>query len=292
MNAVIVDLKGKYAAALDESGAIVKIPNANYTIGQKIQLHELQHRRRAPSLKRIAAVALAASLILSIGMGTAYALPYGTVSLDADAAIEYTINRFDRVLSVKALNEEGEAVLSELDPGSLRFRPVEQAITLTLEAPELSGEEAPPLRITASTGNDRHSERLQERLTERFPGGDPPPDTLSEPPQFQGNDSLPREEGGMPEPHSNPDERQAQVPQERPALSGEVTDTAPEAVTAPDAGRQEPQEPASGLPEPAMGPPEQNAGMPEIPQPENGAVTAPQQGAFGMPEPGGPPQGR
>ena len=37
MNAVIVDLKGKNAAALDEHGNVIKIPNANYAIGQKVR---------------------------------------------------------------------------------------------------------------------------------------------------------------------------------------------------------------------------------------------------------------
>lgn len=215
MNAVIVDIKGKYAAALDESGAVVKIPNANYAIGQKIQLHEMQPRRRTASLKRIAAVALAASLILSIGMGTAYALPYGTVSLESDAAIEYTINRFDRVLSVKALNEEGEAVLSEIDPRSLRFCSVEQALSLTLDAPELSGDEAPVFHITASTNNELHSERLQERLIERFPGGNPPFDAMSEKPEFHADGDVPPPASGMQDPSAGYERNPEQNPQQK-----------------------------------------------------------------------------
>ena len=39
MKAVIVDLQGKYAAALDETGSVVRIPNAAYRIGQEIELH-------------------------------------------------------------------------------------------------------------------------------------------------------------------------------------------------------------------------------------------------------------
>ena len=36
MKAVIVDLQGKYAAALDETGSVVRIPDAAYRIGQEI----------------------------------------------------------------------------------------------------------------------------------------------------------------------------------------------------------------------------------------------------------------
>ena len=174
MNAVIVDIKGKHAAALDEDGSIIKIANADYVIGQRIELYPIR-RKHTPSLKKIGTTVAAAALILAIGTGTAYAAPYGTVTLDADSAIEYTINRFDRVLSIKALNEEGESVLEALDRDSLRFCPVDQAIATTLEKMEPAAsvdtdfEEQLPIQITAVTRNEQHTERLQEHLNGRLP---------------------------------------------------------------------------------------------------------------------------
>lgn len=174
MNAVIVDIKGKYAAALDEDGSIIKIANANYAIGQTIELYPIR-RKNTPSLKKIGTTVTAVALVLAIGTGTAYAAPYGTVTLDADSAIEYTINRFDRVLSIKALNEEGESVLETLGRDSLRFRPVDQAIAATLETMEPAAsvdtyfEEQLPIQITAVTKNEQHTERLQEHLNGRLP---------------------------------------------------------------------------------------------------------------------------
>lgn len=174
MNAVVVDIKGKNAAALDEDGSIIKIANANYAIGQRIELYTIR-RKHTPSLKRVGTTAAAVALILAIGTGTAYAAPYGTVTLDADSAIEYTINRFDRVLSIKALNEEGESVLETLDRDSLRFRPVDQAIATTLEKMEPAAstdtvlEEQLPIQITAVTRNEQHTERLQEHLNGKLP---------------------------------------------------------------------------------------------------------------------------
>ena len=161
MNAVIVDIRGSSAAAMCENGSIVRVPDANYTVGQIIELREIRHRR-SPSLRKIGTVAAAAALILGIGTGTAYATPYGTVTLDTDSAIEYTINRFDRVLRVKALNEEGEAVLETLDVDTIRFRPVEQAIEATLAWQESDDEN--PIQIVAETKNAQHTERLQEHL--------------------------------------------------------------------------------------------------------------------------------
>jgi len=167
MKAVIVDLKGKYAAALDENGNVIRLRNANYSIGQTVQLQAVKHSR-TPSVKRLGTVAAAAALILAIGTGTAYATPYGTVSLDADSSIEYTINRFDHVLKVKALNEEGEALLSNVEERTLCFRPVEQAIAATLENRDIDSNDTDSIQITAETRSKRHTERLQEHLTDRI----------------------------------------------------------------------------------------------------------------------------
>ena len=302
MNAVIVDLKGKKAAALDENGNVIKIPNANYAIGQKIQLHAVS-QKRAPSLKRIGTVAAAAALILSIGTGTAYAMPYGTVSLDADAAIEYTINRFDRVLSVRALNEEGEAVLADLDDHSLRFRPVEEAINTTLEQQELSREGAPALQITTKTRDEHHTERLQEHLMDRIPAAAPPvEDTPDDSRRREGSGNREQDVGMVPPDDDKqiaPDIPQSGMVENRQPEQDDFPDpyqekTAPAMTpseehsvsdhTIPDSEHEDGKEPPADRAEP-----QGVAGM----QPPSDSETAPpQQEFFGMPSmpgPGGPP---
>lgn len=220
MNAVIIDIKGRSAAAMCENGSIVRIPDANYTVGQVMELHEIRHRR-APSLRKIGTVAAAAALILGIGTGTAYATPYGTVTLDTDSAIEYTINRFDRVLRVKALNEEGEAVLETLDVDTIRFRPVEQAIEATFSRQE-SGDKS-PIQIVTKTKNAQHTERLQEHLrhsvrTESLPpipDGTPGLPDIGFSREASTHDRDTREHIGVFHPDSVPEEREnAERPEE------------------------------------------------------------------------------
>ena len=302
MNAVIVDLKGKKAAALDENGNVIKIPNANYAIGQKIQLHAVS-QKRAPSLKRIGTVAAAAALILSIGTGTAYAMPYGTVSLDADAAIEYTINRFDRVLSVRALNEEGEAVLADLDDHSLRFRPVEEAINTTLEQQELSREGAPALQITTKTRDEHHTERLQEHLMDRIPAAAPPVENTPDDSRRREGSGNREQDVGMVPPDDDkqiaPDIPQSGMVENRQPEQDDFPDLYQEKAapamtpseehsvsdhTIPDSEHEDGKEPPADRAEP-----QGVAGM----QPPSDSETAPpQQEFFGMPSmpgPGGPP---
>ena len=208
MNAVIVDIRKKQAAALDESGRIVRIHNAGYEIGQQIELHEVKPVRTAPVLKRLSTGVAAAVLVAMIGTGTAYAVPYGTVTLDGDSSVEYTINCFDYVIDVKATNEEGEALLAEIDMRQLRHQRIDAAVATTVEHMDQHASAESPeeeLRIHTDTGSDRHSERLQqelEPLLERdrpnLPDGDHAPETQptegdmpsADPGQFPG-----REEG-------------------------------------------------------------------------------------------------
>ena len=168
MNAVIVDIRRKQAAALDETGRVVRIPNANYEIGQTIELHEVKPVRTPTMLKRLSTGVAAAVLIAMIGTGTAYAMPYGTVTLDGDTSIEYTINCFDYVLDVKGTNESGEALLAEMDTRQLRHHRIDTAVGTTVEHMEQRGDynrEEVEIHIEADTRNDEHSDRLREELS-------------------------------------------------------------------------------------------------------------------------------
>ena len=174
MKVVIVDLKGKYAAALTEEGEVRKIVNNRYEIGQEIELYDIKEIRQTRSIPRVvrrAAAVAAAIVILMIGtVGTAYAIPYGTVSLESDPSIEYTINCFDYVIGVKALNEDGETVLSEIGDGRLKHHKVDDAVKTTVEQIKKDGyldEEEKGISIHASTGSDQHSEHLQQDLEDR-----------------------------------------------------------------------------------------------------------------------------
>ena len=167
MNAVIVDVKSKYAAAMTEDGSVCRIADRGYEPGQTINLAGAKVIRFPGLAKRIAAAAAAFFVVLGGGAGTAYAMPYGTVSIEVNPVLEYTINCFDMVLSVRAENEEGEAILKELDVKTLRHRSVDEAVGLTMQQIEKDGYlslRGAGVRIEADTRNGSHTDRLQQRL--------------------------------------------------------------------------------------------------------------------------------
>ena len=165
MKAVIVDLVDGQAAALCDDGRVVKLSDAGYTLGQIVQVHE--KKRRARWLRLISSVAAAAVLVMAIGGGAAYATPYGVVSLDVNPALEYTINRFDYVLKVEGVNEDGEALLAGMDRRALLHRPVGEAIEASfrqMEAGNYLTGESEDILLAAGAKDEAHAERLVQTL--------------------------------------------------------------------------------------------------------------------------------
>ena len=166
MKAVIVDLVGGQAAALCDDGRVVRLKDAGYTLGQIVEVHA-RKPSRPKWLRYISSVAAAAVLVTAIGGGVAYATPYGVVSLDVNPSLEYTINRFDYVLSVEGVNEDGREMLAGMDKTQLVHRRIDDAIEASvtqLEAGKWLGGESDEILLAAGTKADDHSERLIREL--------------------------------------------------------------------------------------------------------------------------------
>lgn len=167
MRAVVTQIQGNFAAILSEDGRIEKITNKNYVIGQVIEMKE-----HVKIKKHIAAwVASAAAIVLVALGGTAYAYysPYYYVSLDVNPSIEYTINRFDRVLTAKAVNEDGTEILKEVELKNLSNRTIDDAISLTvaqIKEDGYFGDNDGDIVIATSGADLKKAEKLANRLKE------------------------------------------------------------------------------------------------------------------------------
>jgi hypothetical protein len=169
--AVIVEVRGSKAAALTQSGEFIRVKNEGYTVGQQVLLIP-QPAAAQPVRKRMRVTALAGMaagfLLLVLGGFKGYTMPVGVVSLDVNPSIEYTINAFDRVLDITAVNDDAGKILANMDKNALRYRPVDEVVDATILALRENG------YLTAATGNDvviaassydtRHTERIAERL--------------------------------------------------------------------------------------------------------------------------------
>ena len=175
MKAVIVEIRGTQAAALLEDGQFVRIPDNDYSIGQEITLlrRPVEKKKKQSTFRRkIAAIAASAVLVATVGGGgIVYATPYGTVSIDVNPSIEYTINRFDRVLQVTGVNEEGQAVINAIGRNKLLNRTINTALSTTINQMEADGYltgEDDPVVLSSETGSEQHSAELASSLEMRF----------------------------------------------------------------------------------------------------------------------------
>jgi septal ring factor EnvC (AmiA/AmiB activator) len=166
MKAVILEINDGFVAALSDDGSITKEKNKNYKIGQVINMKNSKSNK----FNKIAMWASsAAAFVLVCGVGAwAYVSPYTYVSLDVNPSIEYSVNRFDRVLNVKAVNDDGEELLKEINLDDLTNKSIEDALKITVneisEAGYFSGDIVGGIIIATSADNTEKAEELAEEL--------------------------------------------------------------------------------------------------------------------------------
>jgi len=171
MKAVVLEIRDKKAAVLTKNGEVKLVRNRNYDIGKEIEIDNVYVTNRFASLRRFSAVA--ALLILVLGSGTyAYASPYGTISLDVNPSIEYTINRFERVIKVSGLNDDGTNILNESSSKNLLFKKIDDALDVTVDTLISDGyiksDETNYVVLSTHTGNDKFSDKVIEKLEKRI----------------------------------------------------------------------------------------------------------------------------
>lgn len=137
MKGIIVEIQQNMAALLSDDGVVRKVSNRNYSIGQEVEVS----MKKTMNWKKWTAVGSAAAcLVLVFGIGAyAYTTPYSKVSLDVNPSIEYTLNRFGRVIEVEGKNEDGETIISEAQAQDLKHQSIQDAIANTIEVIEKDG---------------------------------------------------------------------------------------------------------------------------------------------------------
>lgn len=165
MKAVIVEIRGNTVVMLSEDGCIVKARNKNYEIGQEVEI-KMKNKLKIKKPAIIAAIAACFMLMFS-GGAYAYYTPSAYVSLDVNPSIEYSINTFDKVLSVTGVNDDGLEIIDELELKNLENKSIDDAISLTVEQIAalnyLDGDEA-GIMITTSSDNLEKAEELAADL--------------------------------------------------------------------------------------------------------------------------------
>lgn len=115
MEYLVMECGLSYAVVMDQDGRILKVPNLGYTVGQSLKdvvlLPERPVRQQVLH-KRIARwSALAACLCLLLLGSWVWQSPIGTVRMQINPDVQMSVNRFDRVVALEGLNEDGTALI-------------------------------------------------------------------------------------------------------------------------------------------------------------------------------------
>jgi hypothetical protein len=245
MKAVVVEIKGHIAAVLSDDGCIEKVKNNNYAIGQVIRMKE-KTAIKTSKLKVWAAVAAALVVLIGGTSALAYGTPYSYVSVDVNPSIELSLNMFDRVLSVKAVNDDGAEVLSQIDLNQLNNQNINTAITTIVD--EISNEgyfaEGEGGIIVAAASNDQSkaddlAQQLGETVNAAVNGETDPEDptptpaesTVPETSEEPGTTLPPVSPEVTPDPNASPDPNATPDPSATPVpAEGEDEDVEVEVI--------------------------------------------------------------
>lgn len=115
MKYLVMECGLSYAVVLDSEGRFLKVPNLGYEVGQTLNSVVLQsepsrHHSLRKQLARWAAIA-ACLCIMAIGSWSFWQSPVGTVRMEINPDVQMSVNRFDRVVRLEGLNEDGRELI-------------------------------------------------------------------------------------------------------------------------------------------------------------------------------------
>ncbi len=114
MEYLVMECGLSYAVVMDGAGRFWKVPNLGYTVGQTLEdAVLLPERPEKPALhKRLSRWgAMAACLCLLLLGSWVWQSPIGTVRMQINPDVQLSVNRFDRVVALEGLNEDGAALI-------------------------------------------------------------------------------------------------------------------------------------------------------------------------------------
>lgn len=114
MEYLVMECGLSYAVVMDQDGRILKVPNLGYTVGQTLEDVVLLPERPAKATihKRIARWGTMVACLCLLLLGSwVWQSPIGTVRMQINPDVQLSVNRFDRVVALEGLNEDGTSLI-------------------------------------------------------------------------------------------------------------------------------------------------------------------------------------
>lgn len=184
MRGIVVEKENGHAIILTKKGEFIKvkdkrefavgdeyIPNNNYRFASNTFLNrDSKFGKVIPLIYNKKVVAVAASFALVFGVSTAaygYVSPSKYVNIDINPSVELVANRYNKIIKVKALNEDGTKIIEDL---ALKNKSITEAVNLVVEAIKEDGYLAQELGneilITVASKDETSAKEIEVELSE------------------------------------------------------------------------------------------------------------------------------
>ncbi len=132
MKAVVMSKAGKLNIVLCDNGTFRKI-KGSYEIGQTLEVRKSDfiQPRKISAGAVFSGLAACAAVFLGLCFYEV-TVPYSYVTLDADASIEYSLNRLNKVVDIRALDKDSEAIVERLKRDGIKNDTLAKAIEMTV----------------------------------------------------------------------------------------------------------------------------------------------------------------
>ena len=151
-------MANKFHDAFDKIEASDELKRVTLGFLQAERQKRAGHKIRPAVFRTMAAVCAMLILAIIIGGYSMIQTPVSFVSIDVNPSVELALNRFDRVVSAKGYNEDGESVL---DGVSVKWKKYTEAIDLIIDSANMSAyltSEAELVFTVAAGSSDKNNE--------------------------------------------------------------------------------------------------------------------------------------
>lgn len=166
MKAIVAEIDKKQMIVITDKGDFIKVKRQmSASIGDEIQLKQ---RKLYPVYKRLAGAAacLLACIFLSTGV-YAYYTPYSYVSVDINPSLSLSLNRFERVISVKPLTEDAVGFIK--DTKNLKNQDIDYALSEIIKSASDKGyiddKAENQIIVVVSAKSSKKENELKDTLT-------------------------------------------------------------------------------------------------------------------------------
>ncbi|MDQ2086727.1 anti-sigma factor domain-containing protein [Herbivorax sp. ANBcel31] len=166
MKGIVVEIEKEHAIILNSNGEFLKIKNSgNLTIGYEVDVPS-----KTFNFKKFKTIASAAAIFLMVfGLSIVfynYFTPYSYVSVDINPSMEITLNTFDKVIDVNAINNEGEKLLENTSYKSKNLEDVLDSIFyIASEKGYVSADTENTIMIAVSSKSKKEISEVSENIT-------------------------------------------------------------------------------------------------------------------------------